>query len=286
MTDNFMRVGKYSVHIIESGYFKLDGGAMFGVIPKPLWEQTNPADEENRIKLATRNLLLVSESKKILVDTGMGNKWNDKNKEIYAIDQKSFSLEQSLLKLNLTPGDITDVILTHLHFDHCGGSTISDNNKLVPAFPNATYYVQKQNYQWAVNPSERDRGSYIKDNFIPLYEAGVLLLIEGEKKFDDEIDLIIVNGHTFGQQLLKISDSSNTFLYCCDLFPTTSHLPLPYVMGYDLQPLVTIEEKKKILKSALDENWKLFFEHDPETAYTTVTSTDKGIRIKDKYKSF
>lgn len=281
-----MRVGKYSVHIIESGYFKLDGGAMFGVIPKPLWEQTNPADEENRIKLATRNLLLVSESKKILVDTGMGNKWNDKNKEIYAIDQKSFSLEQSLLKLNLTPGDITDVILTHLHFDHCGGSTISDNNKLVPAFPNATYYVQKQNYQWAVNPSERDRGSYIKDNFIPLYEAGVLLLIEGEKKFDDEIDLIIVNGHTFGQQLLKISDSSNTFLYCCDLFPTTSHLPLPYVMGYDLQPLVTIEEKKKILKSALDENWKLFFEHDPETAYTTVTSTDKGIRIKDKYKSF
>jgi glyoxylase-like metal-dependent hydrolase (beta-lactamase superfamily II) len=281
-----MKLGKYSVHIIESGYFGLDGGAMFGIVPKPLWENTNPPDNENRIKLATRNLLLVSDSKKILVDTGMGNKWNDKNKEIYAIDQESVSLEQSLSKINLKPADITDVILTHLHFDHTGGSTILNNDKLEPAFPNATYYVQKENYQWAVNPSERDKGSYIKDNFVPLKEAGVLMEIEGEKKFDDEIDFIIVNGHTFGQQLLKLSDSSNTFLYCCDLFPTTSHIPLPYVMSYDLQPLVTVEEKKKILRMAVDENWKLFFEHDPETAFATITATERGIKIKEKFKSF
>jgi glyoxylase-like metal-dependent hydrolase (beta-lactamase superfamily II) len=280
-----MKIGKYTVHIIESGYFGLDGGAMFGIVPKPLWERTNPPDELNRIKLATRNLLLVSDSKKILVDTGMGSKWSQKNKEIYGIDQESSSLNKSLSELNLKPQDITDVILTHLHFDHTGGSTVLVNGKLEPAFPNAAYYVQKQNYQWAVNPSERDKGSYIKDNFMPLKEAGVIMQIEGEKRFDDEIDLIVVNGHTFGQQLIKLSDSSNTLLYCCDLFPTTAHIPLPYVMGYDLQPLITVEEKKKILKAALDEDWKLVFEHDPETVCATVTSNDRGISLKDKFKS-
>lgn len=281
-----MKIGKYDVHIVESGYFGLDGGAMFGIIPKPLWQKTNPADDMNRIKLATRNLLLISDSKKILVDTGMGNKWDDKNSDIYAIDQETNSLGQSLSKINLKPEDITDVILTHLHFDHTGGSTFIKDGKPEPLFTNATYYVQKENYKWALNPSERDKGSYIKDNFVPLKEAGVLMQIEGEKQFDDEIDFIIVNGHTFGQQLLKLSDSANTFLYCCDLFPTSSHIPLPYVMGYDLQPLVTVAEKKKILKTALDEEWKLFFEHDPETAYATLQSTDKGIRIKEKFKSF
>jgi glyoxylase-like metal-dependent hydrolase (beta-lactamase superfamily II) len=280
-----MKIGKYDVHIIESGYFRLDGGAMFGIIPKPLWEKTNPSDNLNRIKLATRNLILISDSKKILVDTGMGNKWNDKNKDIYAVDQQTTSLFQSLSNLNLKPEDITDVILTHLHFDHTGGSTVLNSGKLEPAFPDAIYYVQKENYRWAVNPSERDRGSYLKDNFVPLKEAGVLMQIEGEKQFDDEIDFIIVNGHTFGQQLIKISDSSNTFLYCCDLFPFTSHIPLPYIMGYDLQPLVTLEEKKKILDNALEEDWKLLFEHDPDTVCATLESTEKGIRIKERFSA-
>ena len=280
-----MKIGKYDLQIINSGYFALDGGAMFGIIPKPLWEKNNPADSANRIKLATRNLLLTGGGRNILVDTGMGDKWNEKSKSIYDIDQKENSLHIALLQLKLKPEDITDVILTHLHFDHTGGSTVYENGKLIPAFPNAKYYVQKKNYDWAVNPSEKDRGSYISENFTPLYEAGVLSFFSGEKEFDDEIEFLIVNGHTFGQQLLKISDSSKTLLYCCDLFPTASHIPLPYIMGYDLQPLVTVEEKKKMLAKAVDENWMMFFEHDPDYAYATVIKTEKGYRVNDKFKS-
>lgn len=278
-----MQIGKYKLTVVNTGYFRLDGGAMFGIIPKNLWEKTNPPDEQNRIKLATRNLLLENGERKILVDTGMGNKWNDKAKTIYDIDQKKHSIEISLGKLNVKPGDITDVILTHLHFDHTGGSTKSENGRIVPTFPNAKYYVQKKNYEWAMNPSDRDRGSYLKENFSPLFEEGILKLLDEKGKFDDEIDFVIVNGHTFSQQLLKISDSSNTILYCCDLFPTTSHIPLPYVMGYDLQPLVTVAEKKKILPLAVEENWKLFFEHDPETICATVINTEKGFKVGEKF---
>jgi glyoxylase-like metal-dependent hydrolase (beta-lactamase superfamily II) len=277
-----MHIGKYKLSVVNTGFFRLDGGAMFGVIPKNLWQKSNPPDDQNRIKLATRNLLLENGKKKILVDTGMGNKWDDKAKKIYDIDQQRNSIETSLQELNLKPEDITDVILTHLHFDHTGGSTKHENGKIVPAFPNAKYFVHKKNYEWAMNPSERDKGSYIKENFAPLYEEGVLNLISDES-FDDEIDFIVVNGHTFGQQLLKIYDSENTILYCGDLFPTTSHVPLPYVMGYDLQPLITVMEKKKILPVAVEENWKLFFEHDPETVFASVSNSDKGFKISEKY---
>jgi glyoxylase-like metal-dependent hydrolase (beta-lactamase superfamily II) len=281
-----MKIGKYKLHIINSGYFGLDGGAMFGIIPRPLWQKTNPPDEVNRIKLATRNILLTGNSKKILIDTGMGDKWDDKSKNIYAVDQQNVSLEKSLNEYGFKPDDITDVILTHLHFDHTGGSTKYDNSRLIPAFPNAKYYVQKKNFDWAVNPSERDKGSYLKNNFLSLAEEGVLEFIEGERNFDDEIEFLIINGHTFAQQLIKISDSSNTFLYVGDLFPTTSHIPLPYVMGYDLQPLVTVEEKKRILEKAIEDNWKLFFEHDPDTAFATVKKDEKGFRVNEKYSSF
>ncbi|HKI78131.1 MAG TPA: MBL fold metallo-hydrolase [Ignavibacteriaceae bacterium] len=278
-----MKIGKYNLTIVNTGYFRLDGGAMFGIIPRTLWKNSNPPDEQNRIKLATRNLLLEDGKRKILVDTGMGSKWSQKSKYIYDIDQEEYSVEKSLAKLNVKPEEITDVILTHLHFDHTGGSTKSENDKLVPTFQNAKYYVQKKNYEWGLNPSDRDRGSYIKENFVPLSEEGVLNFINGEEQFDDEIEFMIVNGHTFSQQLLKISDASNTILYCCDLFPTTSHVPLPYVMGYDLQPIVTVDEKKKILPQAVEENWKLFFEHDPETALATVAKTEKGFKVNEKY---
>ena len=278
-----MQIGKYKLTVVNTGFFRLDGGAMFGIIPKNLWGKTNPPDEQNRIKLATRNLLLETRKRKILVDTGMGNKWNDKAKAIYDIDQEKHSIELSLGELNIKPEDITDVILTHLHFDHTGGSTKTENGKIIPTFPNATYYVQKKNYEWAMNPSDRDRGSYLKENFVPLFDEGVVKLINEGEKFDDEIDFLIVNGHTFAQQLLKITDSTNSILYCCDLFPTTSHIPIPYVMGYDLQPLLTVAEKKKILPTAIDENWKLFFEHDPDTVCATVIKTEKGFKIGEKF---
>lgn len=280
-----MKIGKYELYIIESGSFALDGGAMFGIIPKPLWVKTNPSDEANRITLATRNLLLISNSKKILVDTGMGNDWDSKSREIYQINQNENSIDKSLKQLNLTKDDISDVILTHLHFDHTGGSLISENGKYVPAFPNAKYYVQKQNYNWGMNPSDRDRGSYIKNKFHPLMEYGILNLLDSNDNFDDEIEFIIVNGHTFGQQLLKISDSSETLLYCADLFPTTSHINIPYVMGYDIQPLETVREKKMILPKAVEENWKIFFEHDAYNPVATVKSTEKGFSIDKRYEA-
>jgi glyoxylase-like metal-dependent hydrolase (beta-lactamase superfamily II) len=280
-----MKIGKYNLSIIESGSFGLDGGAMFGIIPKPLWQKTNLADEANRVRLATRNLLLESDSRKILIDTGMGNKWDDKSKNIYAVDEK-LSMDSALSDKGLNAEDITDVILTHLHFDHTGGSTVKVNGKLQPAFSNAKYFVQKQNYEWAVNPSDRDIGSYIKDNFLPLMEEGVLHLIEGDMSFDDEIEFCIINGHTFGQQMVKISDGNNTLLYCADLIPFYSHIPLHYIMGYDLQPLVTLEEKKKYLKISLEENWKLFFGHDPEIAFATVKKFGEGYIVDAKFRSF
>ena len=280
-----MKVGKYKLSIIESGSFGLDGGAMFGIIPKPLWQKTNLADDANRVRLTTRNLLLESDSKKILIDTGMGDKWDDKSKNIYAVDEK-LSMDSALSGKGLKSDEITDVILTHLHFDHTGGSTIKVNGKLQPAFPNAKYYVQKQNFEWAVNPSDRDKGSYIKENFQPLMEEGVLHLIDGNKNFDDEIEFFVINGHTFGQQMVKISDGKNTFIFCSDLIPFYSHIPLHYIMGYDLQPLVTLQEKKKYLKIAVEENWKLFFGHDPEIAFATVKKFGEGYLVDEKFRSF
>jgi len=275
-----MQIGKYKLKTVLSGFIALDGGAMFGIIPKPLWEKTNPADELNRVTLSTRNLLLIGDNKKILIDTGMGKKWDEKSKNIYRIDSK-LDLELALEQNGIKPEDITDVLLTHLHFDHTGGSTKYENGKLVPAFPNAKYFVQKKNFEWATNPSDRDKGSYIKDNFEPLVKEGVLNLIDGEIDFDENISFRIINGHTYAQQMIKISDSANTVLYCGDLMPFVSQIRIPYVMGYDLQPLVTVQEKKKYLQLAADENWYLYFGHDPQFAAATVKHTEKGI-VQDK----
>jgi len=258
-----MQIGKYKLTAIETGTFALDGGAMFGIIPKALWERSNPADEKNRITLGGRCLLLQSEKRNILIDTGIGNGWDEKFSKIYSLDFSNSFLAQSLKKRGLEREDITDVILTHLHFDHTGGAVLFNNGKPEPAFPNAEYYIQQKHFDWAKNPSFKDSGSFITNRFLPLAEEGVLKFTDEDYKLDDEISIIVSNGHTFSQQLVKISDGNNTLLYCGDLFPTSSHIPLPYVMGYDLQPVKTIEEKLSILPKAVDEDWLLFFEHDP-----------------------
>lgn len=277
-----MKIGKYELKVIETGMFALDGGAMFGVIPKPLWQNGNPPDEINRIALSARNLLLISDSRKILIDTGIGTNWDEKFRRIYNVDYSKHPQQQSLAAYGINASEITDVILTHLHFDHTGGSTILQDGKWIPAFPNAKYYVQKKHYEWAMNPSERDRASFIQDRFVPLMNEGFLTLLN-TTTFDDEIEMILINGHTFAQQMVKISDSVNTVLYCGDLFPFSTHIPLPYVMGYDLQPIVTVQEKKMILPRAVEENWILFFEHDPFGIAATVKQTEKGIVVKEKF---
>lgn len=277
-----LKVGKYTVEEIRTGTFALDGGAMFGIIPKPLWEKTNPPDEKNRIQLGARCLLLQSDSKKILIETGIGTGWDDKFKKIYDVDQSENDLYQSLGKKGIVPSDITDVILTHLHFDHVGGAIVFENDKPDPAFPNAKYHVQKEHFEYSLNSSDKDRGSFIKDRFLPLMEEGVLKTIDIDQ-FDDEISFIKVYGHTIAQQLIKLSAGNQTYLYVADLVPFYSQIPIVYLMGYDIQPLKTIEEKKKYLSLAVEEDWKLIFGHDPNIAMATVQKTDKGFTHKELF---
>lgn len=277
-----MNIGNYELTSIETGRFALDGGAMFGVVPWVFWSKLNPPDERMRITLAARCLLIRGNGKTILVDTGNGSKWNEKLKDIYRLDNSHFALEESLAKAGVKPEEVTDVILTHLHFDHCGGSTKIVNDKLEMTFPNATHYVQKAHWELSQNPTDRDRASFMKDDFQLLYEKGKLKFVDGEKEIFPGISVVVCNGHTMAQQLPKISDEKNTLLFCCDLIPTTSHIPFPYIMGYDLRPLVTMEEKKRIIPQAEKEGWILFFEHDPETIAVKLQKTDKGYSIKDK----
>lgn len=278
-----MKIGTYDIHSIETGRFGLDGGAMFGIVPYVFWSKTNPPDERRRIELAARCLLIRGNGKTILVDDGNGTKFTDKLKEIYRLDNSQLDLLRSLNNHGLSPEDITDVILTHLHFDHAGGSTTVKEGKLVPTFPNAKYYVQEKHWDLSQQPTEKDRGSFMRDDFFPLKDHGVLELVDGEFEIFPGIELIVCNGHTTAQQLPKITDGRRTLLFCCDLFPTTSHLPLPYVMAYDVRPLVTIEEKKKVLGRAYEEQWTLFFEHDPQTEAVTITSGEKGFMVDRKF---
>jgi len=274
-----MVIGSYEVTSIEAGMFSLDGGAMFGVVPWVFWSKTNPPDERQRIRLATRCWLVKGNNRTILVDNGNGTKWSDKLKDIYHLDYGKADLLSSLREIGVKPSDITDVILTHLHFDHAGGSTTLENGKVVPAFPNARYYVQKKQWELSQNPSDKDRGSFMRDDYMPLKESGMLELVDGEGELFPGIDLLVTNGHTNSQQLPKISDGRTSMLFCCDLLPTTSHVPWPYVMAYDVRPLVTIEEKKKILGRAYEEGWILYLEHDPATEAITLKSTEKGFLV-------
>lgn len=275
-----MKIGKYDIFHVDAGRFRLDGGAMFGVIPKVLWERKSPADDKNRIGMAANLLLLISEDKKILIDTGIGYKSDDKFKQIYAIDYSEYDLNRSLENLNVTPADITDVILTHFHFDHVGGSTrYNENGKAVPTFPNAKFYVQKKQLEWAKNPIEKDRASFLKENFLPLEDSRQLEILEEDGELFPGIELIIVNGHTTAQQLVLIKSDNKKLLFAADLIPRASHIPIPWVMGYDNEPLKTIQEKKDILARALAENWLIFFEHDPEIQCATIRKGAKDYEL-------
>lgn len=278
-----MKIGNYELYSIQTGLFRLDGGAMFGVVPKPLWSKTNPADSSNRIDMCMRSLLLVSGDKKIIVDNGVGYKMSQKLNDIYGVDHSKFTLEHELENLGYKPEDITDVLMTHLHFDHAGGSTKTDENgNLSLAFPNAVHHLQKKHWEWGQSPSDRDRASFMPENYSLIKEKGMLKLYEGDFKFDDVISLHTVSGHTPMMQLVKVKDDNNTLLFTADLFPMTSHIPLPYIMGYDLFPLTTLDEKKKFLPQIANENWILFFEHDAFTETCRVQQTDKGFTVTDK----
>jgi glyoxylase-like metal-dependent hydrolase (beta-lactamase superfamily II) len=276
-----MKIGTYQIHAIETGRFALDGGAMFGVVPKPLWEKTNPPDESNRISLAARALLLVGGGRNILIDVGNGTKYSEKLTGIYKFDTSRFEISRSLAQHGLTPADITDVILTHLHFDHAGGSTLRENDALRPTFPSATYYVQHEHWKAANAPTERDRASFFPDDFLPLQQQGMLEFTDGEGELFSGIHVRLVHGHTAALQCPVISDGTTTVFYCADLIPTSSHVPLAWIMAYDLRPLITLEEKRMILNEAVENDWILFFEHDPLIEAARVTRVEKGIVVKE-----
>ncbi len=279
-----MKVGDYELSAIETGRFALDGGAMFGIVPWVFWSKTNPPDARNRITLAARCLLLTGNGKIILVDNGNGTKWSDKLKDIYRLDNSQHDLARSLRQRGISPDDVTDVILTHLHFDHCGGSTAIVNGKPEPVFRNATHYVQREHWELSLRPTEKDRGSFMNDDFMALHESGRLKFVDGEAELFPGVRLLVCNGHTAAQQLPLISDGAASVLFCCDLLPTVSHLPFPYIMGYDVRPLVTLEEKKRILSEAEKMGWILFLEHDPDIEAVTLKATEKGFTVDKRLR--
>jgi glyoxylase-like metal-dependent hydrolase (beta-lactamase superfamily II) len=277
-----MKIGPYEINAVETGTFRLDGGAMFGVVPWVFWSKMNPPDERQRITLAARCLLIRGNGRVILVDDGNGTKWSNKLRDIYALDTARHDLLTSLKALGVSREDVTDVILTHLHFDHCGGSTIDSDGTVEPTFPRARYYVQKAQWELSQHPSEKDRASFMPEDYEPLMDRKVLELVEGEQRLFPGIDLIVTNGHTTAQQLPKISDGKTTMLFCCDLIPTTSHVPYPYIMAYDVRPLTTLDEKKHILSRAFAEDWILFLQHDPEVPAIRLKPTERGFLAGDR----
>mgnify|MGYP003575627352 CR=1 FL=1 len=260
-----IQIGSFSLELIPTGRFRLDGGAMFGVVPKVLWERVSPPDERNRIELAL-NCLLVRDGKRIVVvETGMGEKWGPKEREIYAL-RSSGGLQEELRRRGVAPESVDVVILTHLHFDHAGGATISrEPSVAVPAFPNATYYVQREEWEFATHANERTRASYLPENFQPLFKEGMLRFLQGEEEVLPGISVLPLPGHTPGLQGVLLRGGGATALFPSDLIPTVAHLPIPYIMGYDVLPLTTLETKKRVFPRALREEWRLLLVHEPAT---------------------
>jgi len=274
---------------IESGNFKLDGGAMFGVVPKTIWNKTNPADHNNLIDIAARCLLIEDGKRLILIDTGMGDKQSEKFFGYYSL-WGSHSIDQSLASYGFHRDDITDVFMTHLHFDHCGGSVQwnSDKTGYEPAFKNAKYWSNENHWEWATKPNPREKASFLSENILPMQESGQLNFIErpnGDFGTSNEVgfDIFYVDGHTEKQMIPHIQYQDKTIVFCADLLATAGHIPLPYVMGYDTRPLLTMPEKAKFLNLAADHNYYLFLEHDAHNQIITVEHTEKGVRLKEVF---
>jgi len=291
------------LYAINAGYFKLDGGAMFGVVPKSIWNKLNPADENNMCSWALRCLLVEDEGRLILIDNGMGDKQDEKFFGHYYLHGTD-TLDGSLAKHGFTRDDITDVFLTHLHFDHCGGSIVRAGDKLVPAFKNATYWSNEAHWAWATTPNAREKASFLKENILPIQESGQLKFLTMSSALsevnmgaavnairtthDEQLpagfSFFIVSGHTDAMMLPKINYKGKTIVFMADLLPSTAHIPLPYVMAYDMFPLTTLNEKKSFLTEARENEYILFFEHDPVNECCTLQMTEKGIKVKDVFK--
>lgn len=286
-----------NLYSINTGYFKLDGGAMFGVVPKSIWNKLNPADENNMCTWALRCLLIEEGDRLILIDSGMGDKQDAKFFGHYYLHGED-NINTSLANHGFTKDDITDVIFTHLHFDHCGGSIIRVGDQLIPAFKNATYWSNEKHWQWATQPNDREKASFLKENILPIQESGQLKMVTLSSPQDegnehrlhiqpsgilDELSFILVNGHTAAMMLPVIQLKGKTIVYMADLLPSSAHIPLPYVMAYDMFPLITLQEKKSFLHWAHTNDCILFFEHDPENECCSLQLTEKGIRVKDRF---
>lgn len=288
-----LKLGDYEILPVPTGIFGLDGGAMFGTVPKVLWEKSNPPDEQNRIPMEARALLLKSPTRKVLIDAGnggdfvakYGEKLGGKFKAMYNVDESGPSLLKSLAAHGVRPEDVTDVILTHLHFDHAGGGTTARDGQLVPTFANANYYVQKKNVETATRPNIREKASYFEANVQPLLASGKTRLLDGPvENLLPGISVYVSDGHTLGQQVVKVSDGRTSLLYCGDVVPTSSHVRSAWVMGYDLSPLVLIEEKRALLAKAAAEKWYLFFEHDPYADCAQITEDKGDFAVTQRYQ--
>ena len=271
-----MQIGGYTLDTVHAGFLGLDGGAMFGIVPKTLWKRRIEPDEENRIPLATRCLLLRGHGRTVLVDCGVGDKTSDKFRQIYAVDTSTHDLQPGLRAAGVTAEEITDVVLTHLHFDHCGGGTRRDKDgRLVTTFPSAQYHVQRRHWEWA-HKSPREGASFLDENLDPLEKSGQLHLLEPGDATLPNMEWIVVDGHTKGQQLPLVQGEGEALLFAADLLPTAAHIAPLWIMAYDIEPLVTLQEKERVLARAAEEKWQVCFEHDPSVAVARVERTEKG----------
>jgi glyoxylase-like metal-dependent hydrolase (beta-lactamase superfamily II) len=277
------------LHVVNTGYFKLDGGAMFGVVPKSLWSRTNPADSNNLCSWAMRSLLIEDGNRLMLIDTGIGDKQSEKFFSHYYLHGDD-SLDKSLASKGFHRDDITDVFLTHLHFDHCGGAIEFDSSKdaFRPAFKNATFWSNEQHWKWATEPNAREKASFLKENILPIQESGQLRFIDHSEQFKKDVfpnmDVFFAYGHTDAQMIPHIKYKGRTVVFMADLLPSTGHVPLAYVMGYDTRPLLTLDEKSSFMQTAADNHYVLFLEHDSVNECCTLENTEKGIRLKESFQ--